>query len=252
MAENKKSFIIYTSWKLWLDGLTNEQKGIWLNWMMDYCNDTYPEYPKDQAVKIACMMAQDTLKRDLKKYEERKERMQLARNLNPNNNKSLEINTKETNNRQISVSNQSEISSVNVNDNVNVNVNDNVLDKSNNKENNTNKNISVKEKSPTSRFNPPTLDEIKAYCDERHNLVDPEKFYDFYQAKGWMVGKNKMKDWKAAIRTWEKEAGFKVVDEQLKKDLEWGKWRHFDETDEEYEARQQRIAEYENGGFRKL
>ena len=90
MAENKKSFIIYTSWKLWLDGLSNEQKGIWLNWMMDYCNDLYPPYPKDQAIKIACMMAQDTLKRDLKKYEERVERMKSARNQNPNNNKELE------------------------------------------------------------------------------------------------------------------------------------------------------------------
>ena len=250
MAENKKSFIIYTSWKIWLDGLNNEQKGMWLNWMMDYCNDFNPDYPKDQAVKIACMMAQDTLKRDLKKYEERKERMQLARNLNPNNNKSLEINTKETDIRQISVSNQSVISSVNVNDNVNVNVNDNVLDKSNNKENNTNK-ISVKEKPTSSRFYPPTLDEIKAYCDERRNLVDVERFYDFYSSKGWMVGKNKMKDWKAAVRTWEKEAGFKV-DPQLEADLKWGTWQRLDETDEEYKERMERIEEAQNGGFRRL
>lgn len=54
------------------------------------------------------------------------------------------------------------------------------------------------------RFNPPTLEEVKAYCRERGNSVDPERFYDFYQSKGWMVGKNKMKDWKAAVRTWEK------------------------------------------------
>lgn len=50
----------------------------------------------------------------------------------------------------------------------------------------------------------PTVDEVRSYCDERHNSVDPEHFVDFYQAKGWMVGKNKMKDWKAAIRNWEK------------------------------------------------
>ena len=55
----------------------------------------------------------------------------------------------------------------------------------------------------STRFVPPTVDEIKEYCLERNNNVDAEKFYDFYQAKGWMVGKNKMKDWKAAIRTWE-------------------------------------------------
>lgn len=56
------------------------------------------------------------------------------------------------------------------------------------------------------RFAPPTLEEVKAYCRERGNNVDPERWYDFYQSKGWMVGRNKMKDWKAAVRTWEKEA----------------------------------------------
>ena len=55
------------------------------------------------------------------------------------------------------------------------------------------------------RFAPPTLEEVKEYCRERGNKVDPEKFIDFYTMKGWMVGKNKMKDWKAAVRTWEKD-----------------------------------------------
>jgi hypothetical protein len=54
------------------------------------------------------------------------------------------------------------------------------------------------------RFVPPSLEEVTAYCRERHNDVNPQKWHDFYSAKGWMVGKNKMKDWKAAIRTWEK------------------------------------------------
>jgi len=53
------------------------------------------------------------------------------------------------------------------------------------------------------RFVPPTPDEVSRYCKERKNLVDAERFVDFYAAKGWMVGKNKMKDWKAAVRTWE-------------------------------------------------
>lgn len=60
-----------------------------------------------------------------------------------------------------------------------------------------------KEKKTAKRFTPPTLDEIKAYCQERKNGINPETFYDFYQSKGWMVGKDKMKDWKAAVRTWE-------------------------------------------------
>ncbi len=63
-----------------------------------------------------------------------------------------------------------------------------------------------KEKTP-SVFMPPTLDEVTDYCRERGNRVDPEKWFDFYASKGWMIGKNKMKDWKAAVRTWEKDSG---------------------------------------------
>ena len=53
------------------------------------------------------------------------------------------------------------------------------------------------------RFTPPTLDDVSAYIRERGSNVDAQRFLDFYTAKGWMVGKNRMKDWKAAVRTWE-------------------------------------------------
>lgn len=53
------------------------------------------------------------------------------------------------------------------------------------------------------RFQKPTLEEIRHYCKERGNSVDPEKFFNFYESKGWVVGKSPMKDWKAAVRTWE-------------------------------------------------
>ena len=53
-------------------------------------------------------------------------------------------------------------------------------------------------------FKKPKQIEIKIYCIERDNNIDFEAFYDFYESKNWMVGKNKMKDWKAAVRTWER------------------------------------------------
>lgn len=56
----------------------------------------------------------------------------------------------------------------------------------------------------TSRFTPPTIDEVQAYCIERNNNVDAERFIDYYTSNGWKVGKNSMKDWKAAVRTWER------------------------------------------------
>lgn len=63
------------------------------------------------------------------------------------------------------------------------------------------KNNSVAQK--RTRFSQPTIDDVKAYCKERNNSVDAERFIDYYNSNGWMVGKNKMKDWKAAVRTWE-------------------------------------------------
>ena len=57
----------------------------------------------------------------------------------------------------------------------------------------------------TKRFTPPTLEEVKAYCEERNNNVDAERFIDYYSANGWVQGKGKpIKDWKACVRTWEK------------------------------------------------
>ena len=62
----------------------------------------------------------------------------------------------------------------------------------------------VKEK-PLTRFSPPTVEEVAAYCRERGNKVDPQRFVDFYTAKGWRVGNQPMKDWRAAVRTWERD-----------------------------------------------
>lgn len=54
-----------------------------------------------------------------------------------------------------------------------------------------------------SRFVPPTIEQVQAYCTERGNRVNAEAFIAFYESNGWKVGKNAMKDWKAAVRTWE-------------------------------------------------
>lgn len=78
---------------------------------------------------------------------------------------------------------------------------------------------------------PPTLEEVSAYCEERHNNIDPQVFIDFYESKGWMVGKNKMKDWKACVRTWERSdvksfgraSGHVVIDppDYIKQPVNW-------------------------------
>ena len=65
-------------------------------------------------------------------------------------------------------------------------------------------------KKPRSTFTPPTLEEVQAYCRERGNHVDAERFIDYYTSNGWKVGKNSMKDWKAAVRNWEKQDAERV------------------------------------------
>ena len=62
----------------------------------------------------------------------------------------------------------------------------------------------IKEK--IKRFTPPSIEEVKIYCNERLNFVSPQDFVDHYESNGWMRGKTKIKDWKACVRTWEKNA----------------------------------------------
>lgn len=63
--------------------------------------------------------------------------------------------------------------------------------------------IEEKENIKRKRFEKPTIEEIEEYCKERNNGINANAFYDFYESKDWYVGKNKMKDWEACIRTWE-------------------------------------------------
>lgn len=70
------------------------------------------------------------------------------------------------------------------------------------------------------RFIPPSVEEVEQYCLERSNNIDAQSFIDFYESKGWMIGKNKMKDWKAAVRTWERSR------KQENKENVFDEWRN--------------------------
>lgn len=66
------------------------------------------------------------------------------------------------------------------------------------------------------RFTQPTAEEVRAYCLEKGYKVDPERFVDFYTSKGWLVGKTKMKDWKAAVRNWSRNDKKEILSEPVK------------------------------------
>lgn len=101
-----------------------------------------------------------------------------------------------------------------VNENDNVNDNDILLEKEtkegeqfqSNENNlvNTNEEASKKVAPKKVSFKPPDVSEVQSYCTGRQNGIDAQEFCDFYASKGWMVGRNKMKDWQACVRTWEK------------------------------------------------
>ena len=97
MAEGKKAFIVYTDWIKYTNEMTYEQEGKWIDWCLNYCNDTNPDFPDDPMAKMLCIMCKDILKRDLKKYENKVISIQNARekrkcNIENNNEINIENN----------------------------------------------------------------------------------------------------------------------------------------------------------------
>lgn len=88
-----------------------------------------------------------------------------------------------------------EVKKFDLNNNINKNINNNSFSVEKEKK---------REKTENKKFTPPTVDEVKEYCDKRNNNVDPEKFVAYYSSVGWYVGNKKMKNWKSSILLWEK------------------------------------------------
>ena len=81
-----------------------------------------------------------------------------------------------------------------------------------------------KEKEKRKIFTPPTAGEVAAYCAERNNGLDADAFVNFYASKGWMIGKNRMKDWRAAVRTWEQKHKQDHAEQQDAAQVDKNKW----------------------------
>lgn len=180
MAKDKKSFILYCDQQGVFNMLPDEQAGKLIKHIFAYVNDEDPE-SEDLLLTIAFESIKTQLKRDLKKYENYidKQKENGRKGGRPKTQPFFD----ETQKTQAFFQKPKKA------DNVNVNVNDNVIIKEN-----------IKEKA--ARFTPPTALEVNAYMQEQGMEDLSEKFVNFYEAKGWQIGKNKMKDWKAAVRTW--------------------------------------------------
>lgn len=213
----RKTCIIYDSWGVIIRNLETEKAGEIAKGICGYVfADELPSFEDPSMSAIFSMMKQK-LDEDGIAYQEKVERAKENRKKYLLNKKGLDIDTTSTRSHDEvnmkSSRSHDEVSSVSVSvsdsvsDNVSVSVSESVSDKDNN-------NI-VRYRA----FTPPTIAEVQDYCRERGNKVDPQHFIDFYESKGWMIGKNKMKDWKASVRTWErsendrKEKKTNVLDE---------------------------------------
>jgi hypothetical protein len=124
----------------------------------------------------------------------------------------------------------------------------------NNIDNNINNNIESSSSINSSKFKKPTLEEVKQYCEERKNNIDAENFIDFYESNGWKVGNNKMKDWKASIRTWERRNKSKGTTKPVREEKlpEWFKKDLKAEpmTSEELEEMENLLSDFKNDDWK--
>lgn len=200
MATGKKSFVLYHDIRTPLELLTDEQRGKLFIALLNYSE--YGELPDfDGALLMAFAFIRTSLDRDAEAWAEKQTRRAEA---GRNGGLAKAANASKASNASDAKQNKANLAvPVNVPVNVPAPVPVNLSTT-------TGGGRGTADKPPrAARFTPPTLAEVQAYVSERQSPVDPQGFLDFYAAKGWMVGKTPMRDWKAACRnaeSWERWA----------------------------------------------
>lgn len=178
MAESKSSFLLYTDLINVVALLSDEQAGKLFRTILEYVNDKDPE-PEDMLTKLAFEPIRLQLKRDLRGWEERKLKRSEAGKKGMDHRWGI---TKDNNVTD-------DITNITVNDTVTVNGN-----------------VNGTVKRVREVFHPPSQEdvvtEMMKCLDDFSAMAEASKFHDYYTSNGWMVGKNKMKDWKSTVRNW--------------------------------------------------
>ena len=185
---DKKSFVMYESWGAAIEKMNNEQAGELIKAI--YAFQKNPDVvPEDPAIAFVFEIIKQKLEEDNKRYEE----VCAARSEGGKKGGRPKANASDKKQMVSEESKKSKCFSEKAKKADNDNEYDNDL-----KENTLE---GVKEK----RFAPPTLENVSEYCRKMgYTNVDAARFIDFYTSNGWMVGKNRMKDWKAAVRNWDR------------------------------------------------
>ena len=212
----RSSCVIYDSWKEMIVSLPDEMAGELIKMILTYGIDGEHYLTENPALAAMFNMISKKLDEDKAKYD-----AQVERARNNSKRSHAEVGTK-------SGRSQNEVKG----DTVTVTVTESVTDTDS-----VNDTESVKE-TKQRKFVKPSVDEVREYCQERQNNIDPDAFVDFYESKGWKVGSNPMKDWKAAVRTWEKRSD-KPVRSSPKSDItaeKYAKIHNYTERKIDYEA----------------
>ena len=186
---DKKSFIIYQNWAEIIKRLPNEDAGELIKAICNYTTDSDYEISNPYIDALFEGQIKPQLNADDEKYQKKRERMaELNRNRHDNVTRSLR-------NRHDNVGDTDTVT-----DTVTVTDTDNVSPTEIKKEK-VSPNGDTKKKNP----NPPSLEEVREYCQQRNSSVDPEQFYEYFNTGGWVDSKgNKVKNWKQKVITWEK------------------------------------------------
>jgi hypothetical protein len=174
MAKDKKSFVLYCDIIHTIEQLTDEQAGHLFKHVLYYVNDLNPD-TENVITKIAFEPIKQQLKRDLVRYEKIRERNSLSARMRWDANACERMPNDAKN-----------------------------ADNDNDNDNDINIVLEQKAKKPK-RFTKPPVDDVRQYMAELNMNDMSQRFVDYYESNGWKVGKNPMKDWKAAVRTWKQQ-----------------------------------------------
>lgn len=235
----KSSFVMYTEYAEQIELLSMEQRGLLFTAIMAYAaGNDMPEM--DAVTAMAFSFIRSRMDADNEKYQKTCEARREA-GKKGGRPKAEQKNHDEAEKADASEENQKEAKKANgffeKQNNPDI---DNDID--NDKKESTLK--GTKEKSP--RFIPPTIDDVMEYCKEKRLNVDCQRFVDFYESKGWMIGKNKMKDWRAAVRNWARGQRQELTAESSKRQggtTKGNRFHNFEQRDYDYDALLRQINE---------
>ncbi|MPM18640.1 hypothetical protein SDC9_65053 [bioreactor metagenome] len=197
MKNEKSAFVLYHDLRAPLELLTDEERGKLFLSLFDYSEfGTIPQF--SGALKMAFAFVRASIDRDSEKWEEKRAKKSLAGRAG-----GIATQLKQKQANQANACFAEQIKQTKANQAVPIPI---PIPVPNIKEE-RDREKKAADKPPRPRFISPTVEEVREYCTERKNSIDPERFVNFYDSKGWLVGKSPMKNWKAAVRTWEQRDG---------------------------------------------